>query len=66
MEYKIVDYILEDLSCIIKDGISNDINDFPMTKVLSQYLVSNSFQPTIIEGMMYDILMKEYVDYLLK
>lgn len=66
MECKIVDYILDDISCIIKDGISNDINDFPMTKALSQYLISNSLQPTIIDGIMYDILMKEYVSYILR
>lgn len=66
MEEKIVDYIIEDFSDIIKDGLSNNIDDFPMTKVLGKYLTTNSLSTNIISGIMYDILMSEYIEYITK
>lgn len=66
MENKIVDYILEDISCIIKNGLEENEEGFLMTKALTHYLTSNNLQPSVINGIIYDALIKEYIDYILK
>lgn len=66
MEKKIVDYILEDIGCIIKNGLEENEEGFSMTKATAHYLVSNSLQPCAINGIIYDALIKEYADYILK
>lgn len=66
MENKIVDYILEDISCIIKHGLEDYEEGLLMTKALAYYLTTNSLQPSAINGIIYDALIKEYIDYILK
>lgn len=66
MEKKIVDYILEDISCIIKNGLDENEEGFSMTKAVAQYLIKNSLQPCALNGIIYDALIREYIDYILK
>ena len=66
IEKDIVRYIMQDMEDIINDGISDDINNFPMTKILSEYLHKNKLGVEIISGIMYDILMQEYIVYITK
>ena len=66
MEKKIVDYILEDISCIIKNGLDENEEGFIMTKATAHYLIKNSLQPCAINGIIYDALIREYIDYILK
>ena len=64
MENKIVDYVLEDISCIIKNGLEEKEEGLLMTKALAHYLVSTSLQPSAINGIIYDALITEYIDSL--
>lgn len=66
MEKKIVDYILEDIGCIIKNGLEESEDGFVITKAIARYLVKNSLQPCALNGIIYDALIKEYIDYILK
>lgn len=66
MEKKIVDYILEDISCIIKNGLDENEEGFSMTKATAHYLIKNKLQPSAINGIIYDALIREYIDYILK
>lgn len=66
MEKKIIDYILEDISCIIKNGLDENEEGFSMTKAAAQYLIKNSLQPCALNGIIYDALIREYIDYILK
>lgn len=66
MENKIVDYVLEDIGCIIKNGLEEKEEGLLMTKALAHYLVSTSLQPSAINGIIYDALISEYIDYIQK
>ena len=66
MEKKIVDYILEEIGCIIKNGLDENEEGFLMTKALAHYLTINSFEPSVINGILYDALLQEYINYVLK
>ena len=66
VEYSILEYIMQDIKTIVEDGMTNDINDFPMTKVLSAYIRKNNLSVEIIDGIIYDILIQEYVNYIEK
>lgn len=66
MEKKIVDYILEDISCIIKNGLDENEAGFTMTKATAYYLTKNLLEPCVINGIIYDALIREYIDYILK
>lgn len=66
MEKRIVDYILEDISCIIKNGIDENEEGLLITKAMAHYLIKNSLEPCCLNGIIYDALIKEYIDYILK
>ena len=66
MEKKIVDYILEDIGCIIKNGLDEDEEGFIITKAIANYLIKNSLQPCALNGIIYDALINEYIDYIQK
>lgn len=66
MEKKIIDYILEDISCIIKNGLDENEEGLLITKAISHYLVNNSLELCVLNGIIYDALIKEYIAYIQK
>lgn len=66
MDKQIVDYILKDIGCIIKNGLDENEDGLLMTKATAHYLIRNSLQPCAINGIIYDALIREYIDYILK
>ena len=63
MHEQIIDYVFNDVADIIKDGYKEDKNYFPITNRVNDYLISHNLTVTSINGILYDVLLKEYLDY---
>ena len=63
-EFNIINYIVDNIKSILKDGILEDSNSFPITKTLSNYLQSNMLGVSIIDGIICDMLIEEYINYI--
>lgn len=63
MENQIIDYVFNDVADIVKDGYKEDKNYFPITNGVSNYLASHNLSITTINGILYDVLLQEYLDY---
>ena len=63
-EFNIITYIIDDMKSILENGILEDNNRFPITKTLSSYLQSNTLGVNIIDGIICDMLIEEYIDYI--
>ena len=64
MHDQIIDYVFNDVTDIVKDGYKEDKNYFPMTNGVNDYLINNKLSVTAINGILYDILLNEYLDYI--
>ena len=64
MQEQIIDYIFNDIEDIVKDGYKEDKNYFPITNEVSDYLINNNLSLTSINGILYDILFNEYLNYI--
>lgn len=63
MADQIIDYVFNDVANIVKDGYTDDKDYFPITKGVNEYLVSHNLSVTKIDGILFDVLRKEYMDY---
>lgn len=63
MHEQIIDYVFNDVADIVKDGYKEDKNYFPITNGVNDYLISHNLSVSSINGILYDVLLKEYLDY---
>lgn len=64
-EFNIINYIIDDMKSILENGILEDSNKFPTTKVLAKYLQINELSINSISGIICDILIEEYIKYII-
>lgn len=63
MYEQIIDYVFNDVADIVKNGYKEDDSRFPVTNEINKYLIKHNLSVTTINGILYDILLKEYLDY---
>lgn len=63
MQEQIIDYIFNDVAGIVKNGYKEDKNYFPITNGVNNYLINHNLPVSSINGILYDILFQEYLNY---
>ena len=63
MPEQIIDYVFNDVADIVKDDYKEDKNYFPITNGVNDYLTRNNLSVTVINGILYDVLLDEYLNY---
>ena len=63
MSEQIIDYVFNDVADIVKDGYKENKNYFPITNGVNDYLIRNNLSVTMINGILYDVLLEEYLNY---
>ena len=63
MHEQIIDYVFNDVADIVKDGYKEDKNYFPVTNCINDYLIEHNLSVTVINGILYDILLQGYMNY---
>lgn len=63
MHEKIIDYVFNDVADIVKDGYREEKDKFPITRGIDNYITSHNLSITVIDGILYDILLQEYLNY---
>lgn len=63
MSEQIIDYVFNDVADVVKDGYKEDKNYFPITNGVNDYLIDNNLSVLEIDGILYEVLLKEYMDY---
>ncbi len=66
MENKVIDYVIEDIKTLIKDGYSEHKDEFPITNKIAKRITDNNEDINSIESSLLDLLIEEYFNYIKK